>query len=137
MNTKNTITVIIGFIILLSGLWGDKAGFLPAALASWLVGFGCILFGQALGKILSARLTAKDTELVRKQQIAETDERNIALSNAARAKAFDCMTTVFGALMISFGIMGVDMTLLLIFVAAYLFIHGYAIYIRSKLEKTM
>ena len=137
MNIKNSATAVIGLIILLAGLWGDKTGFLPTALTPLLVGFGCILFGQALGKILSARLTAKDAELVRKQQIAETDERNIALGNAARAKAFDCMTTVFGALMVCFGIMGVDMMLLLVFVAAYLFIHGYAVYTRLKLEKTM
>ena len=41
------------------------------------------------------------------------------------------MTFVFGALMIAFALMGVDMIAVLLLVFAYLFVQGYAIYYRS------
>ena len=47
------------------------------------------------------------------------------------------MTFVFGALILSFGLMGVDMIALLLLVFAYLFVHGFAIYYRFKFDKEM
>ena len=65
------------------------------------------------------------------------DELNIVLAARARAKAFDLMTFVFGALLIAFAFMGVATAPLLLLVFAYLFVHGSAIYYRAKLEKEM
>ena len=47
------------------------------------------------------------------------------------------MTYVFGALMVSFALMGVDTVAVLLLVAAYLFVEGYGIYCRVQLEKKM
>lgn len=47
------------------------------------------------------------------------------------------MTFVFGALMVSFALMGVDMIAVLLLVFAYLLVHGYAIYYRFRLEQEM
>lgn len=47
------------------------------------------------------------------------------------------MTYVFGALMLSFALMAVDMIAVLLLVFAYLFVQGAAIYYHSKLEKEM
>lgn len=69
--------------------------------------------------------------------IAINDERNIAIANRAKGKAFDRMTFVFGALMVSFALMGVDMIAVLLLVFAYLLVHGYAIYYRFRLEQEM
>lgn len=59
------------------------------------------------------------------------------IANCAKAKAYDVMTYVFGALMIAFALMGVDMIPVLLFVFVYLFVQGYAIYYRCKYEKEM
>ncbi|HQE70757.1 MAG TPA: hypothetical protein PK071_06530, partial [Atopobiaceae bacterium] len=53
----------------------------------------------------------------------------------AKGKAFDMMTFVFGALMLSFALMGVDMIAVLLLVFSYLFVHGSALYYRFKFER--
>ena len=59
------------------------------------------------------------------------------VSIKAKGKAFDMMTYIFGALMVSFALMDVDMTPLLLLVFAYLFVHGFSIYYRMKFDKEM
>ena len=69
-----------------------------------------------------------------------TDNNNIytnRVSIKAKGKAFDMMTYVYGALMVSFALMGVDMSALLLLVFAYLFVHGFGIYYRIKFDKEM
>ena len=55
----------------------------------------------------------------------------------AKAKAYDMMTFVLGALMLSFALMGVELTAVLLLVFAYLFVHSYAVYYRFKYDKEM
>ena len=47
------------------------------------------------------------------------------------------MTFAFGALMITYAFMGVDMIVVLLLVFTYLFVQGYAIYYRCKYDKEM
>ena len=47
------------------------------------------------------------------------------------------MTFVFGALMVSFALMGVDLAAVLLLVAAYLFVEGSAVWYRVRFEKEM
>ena len=47
------------------------------------------------------------------------------------------MIYVFGALMISFALMEVDMVVILLLVFAYLFVVAYGIYYRYKYDKKM
>jgi 4-hydroxybenzoate polyprenyltransferase len=70
-------------------------------------------------------------------EIERKDERNIAISNRSKAKAYDLMIFVFGALMLSFALMGVDLVLILLLVFAYLFVVGYGIFYRIKYDKEM
>ena len=65
------------------------------------------------------------------------DERNIAISNRAKAKAYDGMLFVLAALMVSFALMGADMAVVLLLVFAYLFIVGEFIYYLNKYQKEM
>ncbi len=60
------------------------------------------------------------------------DERNIAISNKAKAKAYDLMQIVFGLLIIVFALMRVDMYVVLVFIAAYLFIIFSMVYYFNK-----
>ena len=47
------------------------------------------------------------------------------------------MTWVFGALMVSFALMGIDMVAVLLLVFAYLFVHCFALYYSFKFDKEM
>ena len=61
----------------------------------------------------------------------------ICVGLQSKARAYDMMIFVFGALMISLALMKVDLSAVLLLVFAYLFVIGYGIYWRSRLEKEM
>lgn len=107
------------------------------ALPFLLVGFGCGIFGHGLGELLAKKAAASDLEMARQVEIAQTDERNVMIGNMAKAKGYDMMTYVFGALMVAFALMGASWAVILPMVVAYLFVHGYAIYFRVKFDKEM
>ena len=101
------------------------------------IGLGCGAFGHGLGDILSRQALKSDPSLAKRIQVEQEDERNIALSNRAKGKAFDLMLYVFGALLVCFALMEIDLAALLLLVAAYLFVVGSSIYYRLKYEKEM
>ena len=85
--------------------------------------------------IISKKAIAKDVKLQQQLEIEKNDERNIAIANMSKAKAFDLMTFVFGCLMLSFALLNIDLVAILLLVFAYLFVHIYGIYYRIKFEK--
>lgn len=101
------------------------------------IGIGCGLFGHGMGNVISERAINSYPELKRQLDIEKNDERNVAIANRAKGKAFDMMTFVFGALMLSFALMGIDMVAVLLLVFAYLLVHGFALYYRFKFDKEM
>ena len=132
-------TIILGLLLLTIGLYliktvGDPQGIM-ASLPYVCIGIGSGLFGHGMGNLISERAIRSDPDLQKKLDIGKNDERNIAISNKAKGKAFDMMTYVYGALMVSFALMGVDMSALLLLVFAYLFVHGFGIYYRIKFDK--
>lgn len=138
---SNYVVVIIGLLLLGTGLYfvktiDDPRGIMQA-LPYVCIGVGCGLFGQGMGGILSQKAIQNHPEIQKQMDIEKNDERNIAIENRAKGKAFDIMTFVFGALMLAFALMGVDMVATLLLVFAYLFVHGYAIYYRCKYNEEM
>lgn len=101
------------------------------------IGIGCGTFGHSMGNIVSSRALKKNPALQKQIEIDKNDERNVAISNRAKGKAYDIMVFVFGALMISFALMGVELIAVLMLVCAYLFVVGCSIYYRGKYEKEM
>lgn len=134
-------TIILGLLLLAIGLYLIKTAQDPqgvmAALPYVGIGIGSGLFGHGMGNAISERAIHSDPDLQKKLDIEKNDERIITIVNKAKDKAFDMMTYVFGALMVSFGLMGVDMIVVLLLVFAYLFVHGFAIYYRIKFDKEM
>lgn len=59
------------------------------------------------------------------------------IGNMAKAKGFDMMLYVYSALLLTFALMEVSFNVLIPLVVAYLFIVGYSIYHRSKIEKAL
>lgn len=138
---KNYVIIAIGVILLITGLYLVKtavsSGALMTALPFVCIGVGCGAFGHGMGNIISIRIISKKPDVQKQMEIEQKDERNAMISNRAKAKAYDVMTFVFGALMLAFALMGVDMIPVLLFVFAYLFVHGYAVYYRCKYEREM
>lgn len=137
------------WLVLLLGLALLAAGFLLhrmlpeprdaplRALPYLCLGVGCGLFGHGAGELLAKRALKNDPELVRRQAIEAKDERNRAISSAAKARGYDLMTFAFGALMLFSVLMGADLLVVLAMVAVYLFIQFYALWWRFRLEKEM
>ena len=143
MKTKKTkwAAAIIGLLLAAAGLYLIKTSRDPQGIMRALpyvcIGIGCGAFGHGMGDMISERAVRNHPEIQRKLKIEADDERSIAIANRAKGKAFDMMTFIFGALMISFALMGVDMIAVLLLVFAYLCVHGFALYYRFKLDKEM
>lgn len=138
---KCVALTVLGFILLITGLVLTKL--LPDAegimrrLPYICVGVGSGIFGGSLGTAIKKRLLKKDPNAAKQLEIDTNDERNIAISNKAKAKAFDLMLLVYGALMLSFALMPVDMFVMISFVAAYLFVIFSIVYYINKYHKEM
>lgn len=141
---KNALSYVLAFVglaLIGAGLYMIKTIDNPLgilrALPYVFVGLGCGIFGHGTGDLISRRAMKNSPDIARKLEIAKNDERNVAIANRAKAKAFDIMFPVFGALMIAFALMGVDMAVILLMVFAYLFVAGCGIYYRCKYDKEM
>lgn len=131
----------IGILLLGTGLFLLKILLDPQgvmrALPYICIGIGCGAFGHGVGNIVTRKVMKKNPDIQKQLDIVKEDERNIAIANLAKAKAFDMMISVFGALMIAFALMGVDMIAILLLVFAYLLVIGYNIYYLFRYNKEM
>ena len=102
-----------------------------------LIGLGCGIFGHHTGYIISYFSTKNNEELKRQIEIEKNDERNLLIVEKSKSKAYDLMIYLFAAMVIMFSLMGVDKLQIIIVVSIYLSIQIYALYWRSKFERTM
>ena len=143
MNKKliNYSIVIIGILLLACGLILIKLIHTPQGILTTLpyicVGIGCGIFGHGIGNIINSRIMYNNPDVKKQMEIEQKDERNIAIQHRAKAKAYDTMIFVFGALIISLALMNVDILVILILVTSYLFVVGCSIYYRIKYNKEM
>lgn len=131
---KDWLIAAAGLLLLALGNW-QIGGDTP--LTYICIGVGSGLFGQGIGEIVSRWALRGSPEIQRQLEIARKDERNMAIADHAKSKAFDLMTFSFGALMLSFALMRVQMAAVWMLVLVYLFVHGYALYWRCRYEKEM
>lgn len=140
-STKDYFLTVLGLVILGASLYLIKSVPDPQGimlrLPSVLIGIGSGLFGVGVGNVISHKVMKNNPKLQKQHTINQNDERNVTINNLAKAKAFDLMTFMLGALMLSFAIMGTEMTSTLLLVGAYLFIHGYKIYYGYVFNKQM
>lgn len=138
---KYVVYSLIGFIIMASGailakLTRETQGIMQA-LPYIFIGIGAGVFGQNLGTAFNIRAMQKDPQLAKQKKIDEEDERNIAIRNKAKAKAYDLMVMAFGALMMAFALMEVNWVVIVSFVAVYLFVVFSNVYFVSRYNKEM
>lgn len=140
-NMLDYVMVALGLLLFGAGLFlvkslSDPQGFM-LALPYVFIGIGSGTFGHGIGNVVTSRTLKNHPALLKQMEIDQKDERNIVIANRAKAKAYDLMIFVFGALMIAFALMGVDMIAILLLVFSYLLIVGYSIYYRFQYDKLM
>lgn len=138
---KNAACSLAGLILLITGLvlvksLRDPAGIMKT-LPYLLVGIGSGVFGGNLSAVISTLALRSSPQAARQMEIEEKDERNTAIRNRAKAKAYDLMVPVFGALMLAFALMQVELRAVLSLVAAYLFVVFSSVYYLSRYQKEM
>lgn len=134
---KNELFAVLGLLVLAAGLVLVKTGTGEAVIPYLLVGIGSGVFGHGAGQWLSDRAIRRDPALEKQLEIERNDERNRMITDRAKAKAYDLMVTLFGAMFLAFALLESDWRLLLLLCAAYLFVCGYSIFCRAKLEREM
>ena len=136
---KYYVITLAGALLLALGLCLLKLVPEPEGIMATLpylcIGVGCGMFGHGLGDILSKKAMRSDPAMAKRLEIEAKDERNVMHANASKAKGFDMMTYVFGALMLAYALMSASFRVLLPFVIAYLFVQFYAVYHRLRLDK--
>lgn len=140
-NGWNIGMALLGIVLLATGLIllktvGEPEGIL-LPLPYICIGVGCGLFGGGMGSILGNRALKNHPEIRKQKEIEEKDERNRTISERAKSRAYDMMVFVFGALMVAFALMNVEVQVILLLVFAYLFVVFYGIWHRCKLEKEL
>lgn len=140
-NTLNYLAAGLGILLLGTGLfllkWIDDPQGIWRTLPYVCIGLGCGAFGHGLGNLISRKAEQSDPALQKQKAIEQNDERNIAIANHAKAKAYDLMIYLFGALMVAFAMMGVDTAAVLLLVFAYLVVVGFFLYYQSKYNREM
>ncbi|NLG49498.1 MAG: hypothetical protein GX552_05230, partial [Chloroflexi bacterium] len=96
---KNVVLSALGLAVLITGLVLAKllpdAQGIMRALPYVCIGIGAGLFGGNLGAAIGVYLLKKDPNAAKQKEIEVNDERNIVISNKAKAKAYDLMLMVF------------------------------------------
>lgn len=135
------VFAIIGFVILGTGLvliklLPDADGILKT-LPYICVGLGSGLLGGNLGTAIKNRVALKNPQIAKQVEIEEKDERNRAIGDRAKAKAYDLMLYSYSAILLAFALMGVELYVVLTLVAVYLFIVSTNAYYLIKYHKEM
>ncbi len=107
-------------------------------LSIFMIIIGCGLFGSSAGEILKKKALKNHPQEARQIAIEEKDERNIAINDRAKGKAFDIMSGTFGGLFVILALLNsIDFFALLLLLAAYLFVHGARIFYLVRFRKEM
>lgn len=138
---KNSFFALLGLALVVLGILGQKQGVsgekTVEAIYYLLIGLGCGIFGHFTGNIIRY-FSIKNNEALRRQiEIEKKDERNIAIAEKSKSKAYDLMIYLFAAMLIMFSLMGADKVQIVIIVAIYLSIQLYGLYWRAIFEKEM
>lgn len=135
------LLTLVGLGLLAGGVYFIKTIEEPQGMLRALpyicVGLGCSIFGHGIGEIIVRHAMKNNPAAAKQLEIDQNDERNLAIANQAKAKAYDMMVFVFGALILAISLMDIDLTVLLLLVFTYLFILGYCTYYRFKYYKEM
>ena len=101
---KQRLYLAVSYIVL--GLVLIAADVLNHFENSFIVSFGVALLVMGILRIIRYRKTTKDEKSIRKQEVAETDERFLMLSERARSWAFSFSLMAAGIAVIVLSLLG-------------------------------
>jgi flagellar biogenesis protein FliO len=138
---KYIVFSVLGFVVMVAGillavLWPDNQGIM-LTLPYVCIGIGAGIFGGCLGTSIRIHLLKKNPQASRQNEIEARDERNIAINNKAKAKAFDLMKFLFCGLILAFALLQASLWVVLSMVAAYLLLIFSMLYFINKFQKEM
>lgn len=111
---------------------GDRLSRLAASNHPLLVWFAALGLGFLLAQ---GRI---DPQMARQLAIEQQDERNRAIADRSKAKAYDLMLYLFAALMVAFSLIpDTPLPVILLMVAGYLLVVAFQIYWLVRLNKEM
>jgi hypothetical protein len=142
---KKTISfyflTVVGVGLLATGLYFIKTIEDPQGLLRVLpficFGLGCAIFGHGIGEIIVRHAMNNSPAAAKQLEIDKKDERNLTIANRAKAKTYDMMSFMFGALILSIALMGIEILVVILLVFIHLFILVYNSYYRYKYNKEM
>ncbi|NMD38688.1 MAG: hypothetical protein GYA87_08435 [Christensenellaceae bacterium] len=139
--TKNTMKLVIGTALFVLGLVLIKVSKnskdIMAVLPFIFIGVGSGLFGESVGNYFKHKDLLKNPQKARQEYIEEHDERNQALRNKAKAKTYNLFQYIFANILLGFGLMSVDLYIIIVLAMLYLFLTFANIYYINKLQKEM
>lgn len=138
---KKYLIVVLGIIFIVCGMFLivsiDHPKDFMLAFPYVCIGVGSGIFGHGMGNVIEDKTFQNHPELKKQFEILCNDERNVVISNRAKAKGYELMTYSVGILLVVFALMRVDLIVILLLVFTYLSIQGYALYYRMKYDKEM
>lgn len=105
----NWLALGTGLLLLAAGLlalkWAPARQGALVALPYVCIGLGCGALGSGISGAVNRKIMRDNPQLQKQIAIEQNDERNIALSNRAKAKAFDAMLYIFSAALLALSLM--------------------------------
>ena len=127
-----------GILLLAGGLVLLRMGGDGQVLPYLMLGAGCGVFGYGAGELAAGAAARKDPQMARQLAIEQQDERNRAIADRSKAKAYDLMLYLFAALMVAFSLIpDTPLPVILLMVAGYLLVVAFQIYWLVRLNKEM
>ena len=95
---RSRLNVAITYIVL--GVMFIVGTFITKTENDFISTFGFMMILMGLVRIRNYRIITKDEDTIRKQQIIETDERNISIIHKAKSAAFSVYVFILGIVVI-------------------------------------
>jgi hypothetical protein len=78
------------------------------------IGLGCGFLGYGSGEWIRGKIMKEQPDVVKRIEIEKQDERNLAIGYRSKAKAYDLMVYIFGALLLVFTLLDVQLAAILL-----------------------
>ena len=131
----------VGFVLFVTGivlviLCSESQGIMKT-LPFICLGIGAGFCGGGLGGVVSYRKMKKNPSLAKQKEIDTKDERNITITNKAKAMAYNITLLIFAVLIMFLAMVQVEMYITLVFTGAYVIVIFLYIYFFNKYYKEM
>lgn len=137
MKAKYWILTLSGLALLVAGLVLVRGSMVDRTFPYLMIGVGCGAFGYGSGELLKQWALKNDPAAAKRLRVEQEDERNQAVANRAKARAFDMALYIYNALLLCFALMQVDLSVILLLVAGNLIVLGIFVYFQIRYNKEM